>query len=288
MTEGMSAFPGGTAEQVDPNAEASVSFIITSTVHSFSGVADSTEASGKERVTFMVNNGNGISSVASGAQVVLEQITASANVPDEDVQITITDIPSENYSETMLLSEGIDRLSSILPNADGTYQLTVAVVSSNETYTGVSRWQFTIGGLPFTDINPNHSAYNAIKALYEKGILIGTSTTTFSPDAIVTRAAAITALGRMLGVEESESTIFSDVQQGSWYSGYVGWAAANGIIIGDGYGHFLPNKGITAAHMDLILSRYAAVAGISYEPGTSDNHTLTRSELAVILNALQY
>lgn len=293
--EGMPAFPGS-GGQGDPalngqnaeNAEASVAFIITPTVHSFSGVADSAEASGKERVTFTVNNGNGISSVASGAQVILEQIAASANVPDQDIQITITDIPSEDYSETLLLSAGIDALSAILPTADGTYQLTVAVVSNNETYTGISRWQFTIGGLPFTDLNPNHRAYNAVKALYEKGILIGTSATTFSPDAIVTRAAAVTALGRMLGVDGAETISFSDVQPGSWYSGYVGWASANGIVIGDGYGHFSPNKGITEAQMELILSRYATVAGISYESGSSGAQTLTRGELAVILNGLQY
>lgn len=268
------------------NAEGSTAFTITNTVHSFSGISASTEASGKTRVTFSVNNGSGVKNVASGGKLVLDQIKPSAEVSADDIQLTITDVPSESFSSSIRLSEGLDALT--LPTDDGTYQLTVAVVSDHAEYTGTSQFTFTIGALPFTDINPADSAYAAVKTLYDKGILIGTSDTTFSPSASVTRAAAVTALGRLLGVEQADTTTFQDVKQGSWYSGYVGWASTNAIVLGDGAGHFLPNTSITSEQMDLILTRYAALTGIAYNSASTESeaHALTRKELAVILASL--
>lgn len=275
-------FPG-TGNQGGENAEGAVDFILTANVRSFSGVSDASDASGKTRVSFTVNQGRGITNTASGEAIVLTDITPSLDVPAEDIQITITDVPSEDYAESAFLSEGIEALRDILPTADGTYQLTVAVASANTQYTGVAQWQFTIGALPFTDINPRDSYYNAVKALYDQGIMVGTSDTAFSPDEPVTRAMAITVLARLLDVTVQETDAFSDVPAGTWYSGYVGWAASNEIVVGDGTGRFAPNDSLTAAHLDLILSRYAAIAGIEYTSSAGADHTVTRGELAEIL-----
>ncbi len=289
--EGMPDFPEGfnawqNEQTSDPNAVGSVAFVITNTVHSFSGISDSTDASGKKRVTFSVNNGAGLTGSASGSKPQLTSIKASADVPAQDIQVTVTDVPSENYSETRLLSELQSSLSDIMPKADGTYRLTVAVVSGNAEYAGVSQWQFTIGGLPFTDVNPADSAYSAIKALYDKGVMNGTGSASFSPNAPVSRAVAITVLGRLLGAETAESNRFPDIKPGTWYSGYVGWAVDNGIVQGDNTGKFRPDENLTAAHMQLILDRYAALSG--KEPATlnSAGNQLTRAELAVALASL--
>ncbi|GIP19233.1 hypothetical protein J40TS1_48750 [Paenibacillus montaniterrae] len=283
-------------EQANPNGqgiaaasvEGSTAFVITEAVHSFSGISEAADASGKTRVVFTVNDGAGIASVSSGQPVVLEQVAASEDVPDTDIQLTVTDVPSENYSETFLLSEIKDDLSQIMPEEDGQYRLTVAVVSSNETYTGVSQWQFSIGVLPFTDLNPSDAAYSAVKVLYERGVMIGTSTTRFSPNATVTRATAITTLGRLLGIEQVESTAFTDVAQNSWYSGYVGWAASNSLVVGDGKGHFMPEDNLTAEQMKLVLSRFTELNELDIALDAlfpSDmSGTLTRAELAVLLN----
>ncbi|OBR68335.1 hypothetical protein A7K91_14840 [Paenibacillus oryzae] len=273
---------GGTAA----TEEGSTSFILTESVHSFSAVTDSTDASGKQKVTFSINEGKGISSVSSGKSVAVSSITASTDVSEQDVQITITDVPSENYSESVLLSDGMEALAAILPEADGTYQLTVAVVSGNETYTGATRLQFTIGGLSFTDVNPGDSAYEAIQALYAKSIMVGTSATTFSPDAGLSRAAAVTTLGRLLGVETEETTLFSDIAKNSWYSGYVGWAAEAGLVQGDGNGRFLPNNVITVDQMNLILSRYSELTGKSFDSANGGSSKLTRGEFAIMLASL--
>lgn len=281
--------PAATGTTTDAAQEGSTSFVITNDVHSFSGISDSADATGKKRVTFTVNNGNGLNNATSGEAVKLEQVSASADVPESDIQLTVTDIPSENYSETRLLSEIKDNLSQIMPADDGLYRLTIAVVSSNSSYTGVSEWQFSIGQLPFTDLKASDSSYSAVKALYDKGILTGTSSTTFSPNATITRATAITTLGRLLEVDKAESNSFTDIAKNSWYSGYVGWATKNGLVQGDGNGHFLPNNPLTVAEMKLILSRYTKLTGSEVQINdwpANEKQALTRANLAVILSKL--
>ena len=273
------------------SGEGSTAFLITESVHSFSGISEATNASGKTKVTFTVNDGAGIQSVASGNNIAFSEVSASATVPESDIQLTVTDIPSENYSESFLLSELKNDFSKIMPSEDGQYRLTIAVVSSNETYTGVSQWQFAIGMLPFTDVKSNDASYNAIKALYEQGIMMGTSSTQFSPTSPVTRASAITTLGRLLKIEQAESNAFDDVVKNSWYSGYVGWATENKLVIGDGKGNFMPNANVTAEQMKLIISRYVELNGLNISidhlfPITLTG-TMTRAELATLLSKLQ-
>jgi hypothetical protein len=94
--------------------------------------------------------------------------------------------------------------------------------------------------------------------------MVGTSDTTFEPDGEVTRAMAITVLGRLIGAEQAESSDFTDVESGAWYSGYVGWAASNGIVEGYGDGTFGAGDTLTAEQLELVLSRYAKLAGIDY------------------------
>lgn len=215
IPDGMPAMPEGGFNRNQGNTaasgEGSTAFVITNSVHSFSGISEAADSSGKTKVAFTVNNGAGIQSAASGERIVLEKVAASAAVPDTDIQLTVTDVPSENYSETFLLSQLKNDFSKIMPQEDGQYRLIIAVVSSNETYTGVSQWQFAIGAFPFADVQLNDASYNAIKALYEQGIMIGTSSTQFSPNSPVTRASAVTTLGRLLKIEQAESSSFSDV-----------------------------------------------------------------------------
>jgi hypothetical protein len=280
----MNGFPGGQAETT---GEASTAFILTGTVHSFSAITASTAASVKQKVIFSVNAGQGIANAASGGTIALESITASTTVPDADIQVTVTDVPSENYSETALLSEGMEAISAILPKDDGTYRLTVAVVSGNADYTGATSLQFTIGGLPFADVKHGDGSYEAIKSLYEKGVMVGTAENAFSPTEGLSRAAAVTVFGRLLDVIPEETALFNDVEQDSWYSGYVGWAAEAGLVEGIGNGQFSPNSIITADQMNLIMERYSALSGQTYQKAEGGSKPLTRGEFAVMLASLK-
>ncbi|MDE6107300.1 MAG: S-layer homology domain-containing protein [Oscillospiraceae bacterium] len=161
---------------------------------------------------------------------------------------------------------------------DGETQFTLSQPVNN--FSGVMDYAPKASNLPFKDLREDMEGYGAVKALYEAGVMNGTGTDTFSPDMTVTRAQAVTVLARLAGAEEAETNIFTDVEQGSWYSGFVGWAVEHGIVQGDGEGHFMPYESVTAEHMALMLGRFSA----EYENKTSFTGALTRLQLAQMLS----
>ena len=141
--------------------------------------------------------------------------------------------------------------------------------------------ELTAEDLPFTDLEKTDSAYEAVRYLYENGIMLGTSETAFSPDSGLNRAMAVTLLGRLAQAEQQETDLFSDVSGGTWYSGYVGWAAQNGLVVGYGNGQFGPSDPVTAEQFDLLLERYAARQGVTFDSGLTGSSPLTRKGAAL-------
>lgn len=139
------------------------------------------------------------------------------------------------------------------------------------------------GALNFTDVRSDSPYAEAVEALAAAGIMVGVGGSRFAPDMVVSRSMAITVLGRAANAEPEDTDMFSDVDNGSWYSGYVSWAYENGIIIGDGEGRFYPNNPVTAGQMDLIMTRFAKLAGVVYTAGSSSPKAVTRGELAQII-----
>ena len=268
-----SGFGGG---QAQADGSGSTDFTLSAATKSFSGVCDS-DASGKTRVSFTVE---GVT--RSGRTNVIQSITAvtpSAELDAALIQITVTDDPSESYSASCLLSDGLEAVNALLPADDGDYLLTVAVVSGTEGYTGATQLAFSVGALPFTDLRETDEGYEAVKTLYKAGIMTGTGENSFSPNGSVTRAQAVTVLARLAGAERAETAAFSDVASGSWYAGYVGWACDGGIVEGDGAGRFLPDEAVTAEQMALMLARYDG----GYAASTAFTGALTRTQLAQML-----
>lgn len=111
----------------------------------------------------------------------------------------------------------------------------------------------------------------------------GTAATTFSPDSGLTRAMAITMLGRLTGAEQQDTDTFGDVAANRWYSGYVGWAVEQSIVYGYGDGNFGPNDSVTVGQFGLMLERCGAALGLSYDSGLTGNQALTRAEAAQAL-----
>ena len=65
----------------------------------------------------------------------------------------------------------------------------------------------------------------------------GTSDTTFSPDATMTRGMVAKVLHNLVGSPESTyKGAFGDVAPGAWYEEAVCWAAGEGIVSGYGNG----------------------------------------------------
>jgi len=91
------------------------------------------------------------------------------------------------------------------------------------------------------------------------GITTGTTTTTFSPNAFVTRAQMATFLYRLAGEPDvsREPQPFADVPDGSYFSNPVKWLKAEGITTGTDASTFDPHKVVNRAQMATFLYRTA-------------------------------
>ena len=146
----------------------------------------------------------------------------------------------------MLLYSG-DSVTFTLPD-DGTDTVYLLWVCYNNPETGDYKWQYsefknasapTVAG--FSDVYGDDYYAEAVAWAKENDITGGTTPTTFSPGATVTRAQAVTFLWRAAGEPEPASTAspFTDVtDSGQYYYKAVLWAAEQGIVGGVGNGQF--------------------------------------------------
>lgn len=108
---------------------------------------------------------------------------------------------------------------------------------------------------PFTDVHYGDYFYQAVLWAVENGITMGTSATTFSPDATVTRAQVVTFLWRANGQPAARNSGFTDVSADAYYAKAVAWAVQNGITTGTGFGVFSPDAACTRAQIVTFLYR---------------------------------
>lgn len=119
----------------------------------------------------------------------------------------------------------------------------------------------TITRNPFKDVNAvTHSSYyKAILWASQKGIAAGTSTTTFSPDQVCTRAQIVTFLYRYAGKPSGYySNPFKDVgatNEASYYNAIL-WASGKGITTGSSPTTFSPYASCNRAEAVTFLYRY--------------------------------
>ena len=114
----------------------------------------------------------------------------------------------------------------------------------------------------FTDIH-NHWAADNILFAASRGLLSGTSDTTFSPGTGMTRGMFVTALGRLAGInpDSYQTGKFTDVKADAYYAPYVNWAAQNGIVEGVTATTFAPDSNINREQMAVIMANYAKKLG---------------------------
>ena len=101
--------------------------------------------------------------------------------------------------------------------------------------------------------------YDAVLWAVEQGITGGTSATTFSPDAPVTRGQSVTFLWRAAGSPAASGPSFGDVAAEAYYADAVAWAVDQGITAGTGGNTFSPDQGCTRAQtVTYLYARYGA------------------------------
>jgi len=96
----------------------------------------------------------------------------------------------------------------------------------------------------YVDVSANDWFYDEVAYVTAKGLMTGTTPTTFAPNATTTRAMVWTILGRMSGAK---------VDGGEpWYSLSQSWAMSSGVSDGTN-----PNGSITREELAVMLYRYA-------------------------------
>ncbi|MDR7857567.1 S-layer homology domain-containing protein [Tissierella sp.] len=113
----------------------------------------------------------------------------------------------------------------------------------------------------FKDISPGDWFYEAVKFVYERGLMIGTSDKDFSPHMETSRGMFLTVLYRIEGEPTVRQSKFTDVTKDKYYANAVAWGEANGIVKGMNEMEFGPNKSITREQFVLILYRYVQYKG---------------------------
>ena len=111
----------------------------------------------------------------------------------------------------------------------------------------------------FTDVKSGAYYEKAVAWAVENKVTTGTSATTFSPDATVTRGQSVTFLWKANNSPAAEGTsAFADVAAGVYYAPAVAWAVEKGVTSGMSATTFAPNSDCTRAQIVTFLYRAAS------------------------------
>ncbi|MGM9626028.1 MAG: S-layer homology domain-containing protein, partial [Eubacteriales bacterium] len=155
-----------------------------------------------------------------------------------------------------------------------------AVFTGNTVITGSRGEDSIVSDEPwvnrFSDVSDDALYYDAVAYVCKNNLFVGSSETTFEPDAPMTRATFATVLCRLAGEETDVLTgpantdqLFTDVPVDMWYSPYITWAYENGIFIGYGDGRFGPDDRITHEQMYLLIQRFTGDRGYHVKDGSN-------------------
>ena len=103
---------------------------------------------------------------------------------------------------------------------------------------------------PFYDVAASAWYYDAVKYVYDKGLMDGVDTHEFAPNATLTRAMVWTILARAEGVDTTGGA--------SWYAKAQEWVVAKGVSDGEN-----PNAAITRQELVTMLYRLAGSPSVT-------------------------
>ncbi len=101
-----------------------------------------------------------------------------------------------------------------------------------------------------------------IKSIFDRGLTNGFPDGTYRPNDTITRAEAVTMLGRALKLDKSNKNHrFTDVPKDSYAAGYINSAYERGYIKGVSAKSFRPNDPIKRGDMALIIQKAFKLSG---------------------------
>ena len=176
--------------------------------------------------------------------------------------VTVTVKPDEGYElDELTVTDKNGDSVKLTDKGDGkyTFQMPASKVTVEAVFTAVEPEP---EGLPFTDVTSGDWFYDAVAYVYDKGMMEGTTDTTFAPAMNLTRSMIAQVLYNLEERPEAPGAAgFPDVAAGAWYADAVNWAAARGIVKGYDTGAFGPEDSVTREQLAAILYRYAQAKG---------------------------
>ena len=182
--------------------------------------------------------------------------------------VTVTVKPDEGYElDELTVTDKNGDSVKLTDKGDGkyTFQMPASKVTVEAVFTAVEPEP---EGLPFTDVTSGDWFYDAVAYVYDKGMMEGTTDTTFAPAMNLTRSMIAQVLYNLEERPEAPGAAgFPDVAAGAWYADAVNWAAARGIVKGYDTGAFGPEDSVTREQLAAILYRYAQAKGYDTTQG---------------------
>lgn len=186
-----------------------------------------------------------------------DNITAVENAPNEVTISTFVDVPANAYYAQAVkwaVEKGIT--SGTTSSTFSPYNPCTRAQIVTFLWRSAGSPAPANGKNPFTDLRSDAYYYNAVLWAVEQGITSGTTATTFSPDATVTRGQTVVFLYRASGSPSvAGSNPFSDVNTNAYYAQAVKWALEKGITTGTTASTFSPNSPCTRAQIVTFLYR---------------------------------
>ena len=177
-------------------------------------------------------------------------VSVKPSTAEQGDKVTITVTPDRYYNvDGVTVKDQNGKKITVTENADGTF--TFKMPASKVTVEPVFSWDN-----PFADVAENAYYASAVEWALKNDVTGGTTATTFSPNAVCTRAQAVTFLWRAAGCPEPAGTnSFTDVSADAYYAKAVVWAVEQGITNGTGGGKFSPDAACTRAQVVAFLWR---------------------------------
>ena len=194
-------------------------------------------------------------------------VTVSADEASAGTRITVTVKPDAGYElDELTVTDKNGESVKLTDKGDGkyTFKMPASKVTVEAVFTAVEA-----KGLPsFTDVTSGDWFYDAVAYVYDKGMMEGTTDTTFAPTMNLTRSMIAQVLYNLEERPEAPGAAgFPDVAADAWYADAVNWAAARGIVKGYDTGAFGPEDSVTREQLAAILYRYAQAKGYDTTQG---------------------
>ena len=176
-------------------------------------------------------------------------VRVSPRTPEAGDKVTITPNPDRGYEvDTVTVTDRNGRAVKVTANRDGTYRFTqpVGKVTIEVTFAPIAETP----DLPFTDVAEDFWAADAISWAYENGYINGTSASSFSPSASISRQQVWMILARLSGADPASMAAART------------WAVENGISDGT-----TPGTAVTRQQLAALLYRFAQLMGYDTTQG---------------------